>query len=195
MKKKVMNIRPQEITENGERSVRYKGSDGKMHGISAGGNGGSTAQSQEVHLKDAFVIYRNNMDLLGGGEQTVIYKMNDWERTEVDVDTLMQALELNASQPVLVHFESMKDGANIVARVISLELSQNDEDESYSASGICLQWCAYENNVVDIFNIILEKNEQGSTIEFIPQTYALGNDDSDNGGVQIDPGSGGGGKL
>ena len=39
-----MNIRPQEVTENGERSVRYKGSDGKMHGISAGGNGGSTAQ-------------------------------------------------------------------------------------------------------------------------------------------------------
>ena len=33
MKKKVMNIRPQEVTENGERSVRYKGSDGKMHGI------------------------------------------------------------------------------------------------------------------------------------------------------------------
>ena len=26
MKKKVMNIRPQEITTNGERSVQYKGS-------------------------------------------------------------------------------------------------------------------------------------------------------------------------
>ncbi len=33
MKKKVMNIRPQEVTENGERSVRYKGSDGKMHEV------------------------------------------------------------------------------------------------------------------------------------------------------------------
>ena len=194
MKKKVMNIRPQEITENGERSVQYKGSDGKMHGISAGGIGGDTAQSQEVHLKDAFAIYRNNMNILGG-EQIVIYKMNNWAKTEVDVDTLMQALEHNASQPVLVHFESMKDGANIVARVISLELTQNEEDGSYSASGFYLQWCAYENNVVDIFNIILEKNEQGSTIEFVPQAYALGNDDSDNGGVQIDPGSGGGGKL
>ena len=194
MKQKVMNIRPQEVTENGERSVRYKGSDGKMHGISAGGNGGSTAQSQEVHLKDAFAIYRNNMNILGG-EQIVIYKMNNWAKTEVDVDTLMQALEQNASQPVLVHFESMKDGVNMVARVTSLELSQNDEDESYSASGICLQWCAYETNVVDIFNIILEKNEQGSTIEFVPQAIALGNDDSGNGAVQVDPGSGGGGKL
>ena len=33
MKKKVMNIRPQELTANGERSVQYKGSDGKMHGL------------------------------------------------------------------------------------------------------------------------------------------------------------------
>lgn len=189
-----MNIRPQEVTAGGERSVRYKGSDGKFHSVAPSNGGGNTAQSQEVHLKDAFAIYRNNMNILGG-EQIVIYKMNNWAKTEVDVDTLMQALEQNASQPVLVHFESMKDGFNIVARVISLELSQNEEDEYYSASGICLQWCAYENNVVDIFNIILEKNEQGSTIEFVPQAYALGNDDSGNGGVQIEPGTGGGGKL
>ena len=33
MKKKVMNIRPQEVTENGEHTVRYKGSDGKFHNI------------------------------------------------------------------------------------------------------------------------------------------------------------------
>ena len=30
-----MNIRPQEVTTNGERSVQYKGSDGKMHDVSA----------------------------------------------------------------------------------------------------------------------------------------------------------------
>ena len=34
-----MNIRPQEVTENGERSVRYKGSDGKFHNIAAGSQG------------------------------------------------------------------------------------------------------------------------------------------------------------
>ena len=33
MKKKVMNIRPQEFTDGGEWSVRYKGSDGKMHAM------------------------------------------------------------------------------------------------------------------------------------------------------------------
>ena len=178
-----MNIRPQEVTEGGERSVQYKGSDGKMHGIAPAGNGGSTAQSQDVHLKDAFVIYRNNMDLFGQGEQTVIYKMNDWVRTETDVDTLMQALEQNASQPVLIQLESMEEGFNVVARVISLALIQNEEDESYSASVICLQWWAYEGNVVDIFNVVLEKNEQGSTIEFIPQAFAIGNDDSGNGQI------------
>ena len=194
MKKKVMNIRPQEVTENGERSVQYKGSDGKFHSVAPSNGGGSTAPSKEVHLKDAFIIYRNNMAILGG-EQIAIYKMNDWVRTEVDVDTLMQALENNPTQPVLIHFESMKDGGNMVAKLISIELSQNEEDDSYFASGICLQWFAFENNVVDIFNFVLEKNEQGSTIEFIPQAYALGNDGSDNGDVQIVPGSGGGGKL
>ena len=39
MKKKVMNIKPQEVTENGERTVRYKGSDGKFHNIAAGSQG------------------------------------------------------------------------------------------------------------------------------------------------------------
>ena len=35
MKKRVMNIRPQEVTTDGERSVQYKGSDGRMHDFSA----------------------------------------------------------------------------------------------------------------------------------------------------------------
>lgn len=35
MKKKVMNIKPQEVTIGGERSVQYKGSDGKQHPINA----------------------------------------------------------------------------------------------------------------------------------------------------------------
>ena len=48
--KTFINIQPQEVTEGGERSVRYKGSDGKMHGISASDSGGGTAQSQDVHL-------------------------------------------------------------------------------------------------------------------------------------------------
>ena len=46
MKKKVMNIRPQEVVTDGERSVQYKGSDGKFHGIAPDGD--NTAQSYAV---------------------------------------------------------------------------------------------------------------------------------------------------
>ena len=55
MKKKVMNIRPQEVTENGERSVQYKGSDGKFHSVAPSHNGGNTAPSNivlEYHFAD-----------------------------------------------------------------------------------------------------------------------------------------------
>ena len=60
MKKKVMNIRPQEVTENGERTVRYKGSDGKFHNIAAGSQGSqqgasSTAQ-QSVEVGTTSVV-------------------------------------------------------------------------------------------------------------------------------------------
>ena len=54
MKKKVMNIRPQEVTENGERSVQYKGSDGKFHSV-APSVGGANAPSNivlECHFAD-----------------------------------------------------------------------------------------------------------------------------------------------
>ena len=62
MKKKVMNIRPQEFTENGERSVRYKGSDGKMHGI-APANQPVTALSIEERTKTVNIT---NIELYNG---------------------------------------------------------------------------------------------------------------------------------
>ena len=46
-KKRIINIKLQEVTVDGERSVQYKGSDGKMHDIAAGNgetDGSSTAQ-------------------------------------------------------------------------------------------------------------------------------------------------------
>ena len=57
-----MNIRPQEVTENGERSVRYKGSDGKMHGI-APDNQPATVLSIEEKTKSVEItnseLYNN----------------------------------------------------------------------------------------------------------------------------------------
>ena len=52
-----MNIRPQEVTVDGERSVRYKGSDGKMHDLAAGNgeaDGGGTAQSGNIVIEVNF---------------------------------------------------------------------------------------------------------------------------------------------
>ena len=46
MKKKILNIRPQEVVADGQRSVRYKGSDGKFHDV-ASDDGGSTVLSVE----------------------------------------------------------------------------------------------------------------------------------------------------
>lgn len=45
-KKNYMNIVPQEVTKNGKRSLRYKGSDGKFHDV-ASDDGGSTMLSVE----------------------------------------------------------------------------------------------------------------------------------------------------
>ena len=50
-----MNIRPQEVTENGERSVRYKGSDGKQHPI------GATAGDQPLIIQAT--LNQGNMSL------------------------------------------------------------------------------------------------------------------------------------
>ena len=54
-KKRIMNIRPQEVTENGERSVRYKGSDGKQHPI------GATAGDQPLIIQAT--LNQGNMSL------------------------------------------------------------------------------------------------------------------------------------
>ena len=90
MKKKVMNIRPQEVTENGERSVRYKGSDGKMHDIAAGNgesDGGSTAQSGNIVLE---IMYGDDNRIFTteqlvalvsevlGGKNIVCISNNNW---------------------------------------------------------------------------------------------------------------------
>ena len=61
--KTFINIQPQEVTEGGERSVRYKGSDGKFHSVAP--DGGSTALSVEevtrtVELSMASTITAQN---------------------------------------------------------------------------------------------------------------------------------------
>ena len=59
MKKKVMNIKPQEVTENGERTVRYKGSDGKFHNIAAGSQGSQQGSTPTDAQTEQSVVVGN----------------------------------------------------------------------------------------------------------------------------------------
>ena len=59
MKKNYLNIVPQEVTKNGKRSLRYKGSDGKMHGIESG-DGGETLAVEEVTRELELSFSTNN---------------------------------------------------------------------------------------------------------------------------------------
>ena len=59
MKHKVMNIRPQEVTENGERTVRYKGSDGKFHNIAAGSQGSQQGSTPTDAQTEQSVVVGN----------------------------------------------------------------------------------------------------------------------------------------
>lgn len=101
MKKKIMNIRPQEVTENGERSVQYKGSDGKMHNV-ASENGGGTAQSKSyavVNNPDAFEIVATGEYLHG----TATYKALtcDESQNEIAVSDFIALLLANPNTTVI----------------------------------------------------------------------------------------------
>ena len=58
MKKRVLNIKPQEVTTDGRTSVRYKGSDGKMHSLasSANENGAGEPAASPATVQEPLVI-------------------------------------------------------------------------------------------------------------------------------------------
>ena len=86
MKKKVMNIRPQEVTENGERSVQYKGSDGKFHSVAPSSGGGGSAPSNivlEVNFADDGKAFTADelVEIITGllaGKSLVCITNNNW---------------------------------------------------------------------------------------------------------------------
>lgn len=102
MKKNYMNIVPQEVTENGERSIQYKGSDGKMHNVASGNGGGSTAQSKSYAVTDnpnAFEIVPTGEYLHG----TATYKAItcDESQTEIAVSDFIALLLANPNTTVI----------------------------------------------------------------------------------------------
>lgn len=71
MKKKVMNIRPQEVTEGGERSVRYKGSDGQFHDVASSNGGGDNTAQEPLFLECDYVIDRGAIMFTDGNNYTI----------------------------------------------------------------------------------------------------------------------------
>lgn len=93
MKKKVMNIRPQEFTDGGERSVRYKGSDGKFHNVAPSESGANPNEN-------GFVLDFN-------GETPEVRKLENGIPTDSTVLELVNALKKDLSMPVAVLFKGI----------------------------------------------------------------------------------------
>ena len=92
-----MNIRLQEVTVDGERSVQYKGSDGKMHNIAAGNgesDGGSTAQ-------EPIFIFINN---------ETINKMVNGEVLESSPEELIESVLANPFTKIVMQYSDLYIG-------------------------------------------------------------------------------------
>ena len=108
-----MNIRPQEVTENGERSVQYKGSDGKMHGIAPAGNGGGNAQSFAIDNNP------NAYEIVATGEYrhgTATYKAVtcDESRTEIPVSDFANILQDNPNAIVITRIWPLENQIEVI---------------------------------------------------------------------------------
>ena len=124
-----MNIRPQEVTENGERSVRYKGSDGKMHDIAAGSSGAgepaaspATAQSG-YNLLSLYFIVLNQANYYAEP-----YKFVNGELTAVTRREFFDALVQDPAQPIIVK-DNLYACNSPIARVTMIE--RNEKEPSY----------------------------------------------------------------
>ena len=123
-KKRIINIRPQEVTVDGERAVQYKGSDGKMHDIVAGNgetDGGSTAQEplilectyvppQGMYFTDGSnYTVTEIIDMIKSGKR-VWLKYNDLVLTSVCFDDRLKKVDFfalrNSGKQTIIHWES-----------------------------------------------------------------------------------------
>lgn len=122
MKKKVMNIRPQEVVTDGERSVQYKGSDGKFHGIAP--DGGNTAQSYAV------VNNPNAYEIVATGEfrtGTATYKpvTCDGSATEIPIRDFANILLQNPNTTVITRIWPLDNQIE----VIRVDLIKEDKSQ------------------------------------------------------------------
>ncbi len=134
MKKKIMNIKPQEVTTDGRTSVRYKGSDGKMHSLASSMNengvgepaAASPATAQSYAVADnpnAFEIVPTGVYLMG----TATYKAVtcDESRTEIAVSDFVALLLANPNTTVISKSKPSEDDNDSVD-ILRLATISND---------------------------------------------------------------------
>ena len=114
--KKYLNIRPQEVVDNGQRSVCYKGSDGKMHDIAAGNgepDSGNTAQEPLI-LKCDYVTDRGKIMFTDGNNYTIseiIEKIKSGKKVFLKYGkTVMTIASYDESKSVICFFDYILTG-------------------------------------------------------------------------------------
>ena len=124
MKKKVMNIRPQEVTVDGERSVQYKGSDGKFHGIAP--DGGNTAQSYAVvNNPNAYELVFSGQ-YVGGGQKKFNAYTCDEAKTEISASELVDIIVADPNTTIIFRTK----GSGSYERIVLLHPNQIHADLS-----------------------------------------------------------------
>ena len=131
MKKKVMNIRPQEVTVDGERSVRYKGSDGKFHDVAP--DGGNTAQSYAVRNNpNAYEIVKTDQYTSTGN---LINKAVSCDGTNTEIPARELLQKLIADPNLTVIHRCKPDGRTVVETALLRVVQFNNNYSEASLRG------------------------------------------------------------
>ncbi len=168
MKKKILNIRPQEVTVDGERSVLYKGSDGKQHPISASGSDKPfivvTTLNQQNMLLTTDVTY-NEIRQAIDDQRIVIVEISGMGYAAVAVMTPQPGSPVVLLTTVLAVDETLMqvnilavDGETTQGKVTVINSSDSSEDYGYITSD-------------DAVAMFLSKEEAAE--EYVKKTDAL----------------------
>ena len=122
-KKRILNIRPQEVTIDGERSVQYKGSDGKMHEVASAAQGQNLPSGQTVIFMDKTGT--------GGSKSIRLFDGSELVDGSLNFDKAIEIISKDIFRPVgLVMLSNEIYFANLTQTI----------DESYYKEGDTMQY-------------------------------------------------------
>ena len=123
-KKQFMNIVPQEMVANGERTLRYKGSDGKFHSVAP--DGGNTAQSYAVvNNPNAYELVFSGQ-YVGGGQKKFNAYTCDEAKTEISASELVDIIVADPNTTIIFRTK----GSGSYERIVLLRPNQIHADLS-----------------------------------------------------------------